>query len=192
MKFDSLKRKIELKVRDYFHDEGYSDDELDTLNLYRIEVKNNIDGKFTDIYVYAEIPVENFFEVDDIWNEVLIDYDESAYFDAESPGVYMARIYWNAMKNSVEKQSAITRNNLIKLGETICLDLEDENDEVFYVDDIYYEKVKDILTIEVSSTTFESKASMKLYEDDISSYRDLVDFCKDKLLRRLRVGMMEI
>ena len=193
MKFEDAKRKIELKLTKYFKNEqGYSYDEIDDMNLFTVNLHHDVKGKFTDIEVRAELTVEEFFNVSKDLDAIVAKYDESSYFDVEEPGVYSARLYWDSVKDKKSEKSILTKANLLKLGESICLDLEDSNDETFYVDDITYNNAKQQLDIEVSSTIFEAKASMKVYDADIETYQDLVDYAKDKLVDRLNTSMKEI
>ena len=186
MKTDEIKRKLLAKLESYCLNNGYDEDIIDT---FHITSQDNRHEGYTDIYMYAEMSIEEFFECDQVFNDVVTKYDESAYFDVVEPGVFMTRIYWDTAKksDSIEKSQIITPNNLIKFGEYISYKLEDEYDEEFWVEDIDYNDKTQKLEISVSSAESDLKTtvSIKMYEDDIDEYQDMVDLYSQKLYRAL-------
>lgn len=186
MKTEDIKRKLLAKLESYFLDNGYDEDALDMIH---VTSQDNRREGYTDFYIYAELSIEEFFQCDQIFNDVVEKYDESAYFDVVEPGVFMTRVYWNAAKNSEELSSkqVITSSNLTKFGEYVSYKLEDEYDEEFWVEDIEYNDQSQKLTIHVTSneSDLEAKVSIKMYEDDIDEYQDMIDLYSQKLYRAL-------
>lgn len=194
MRLDSIKRKLEAQLINYFLSEGYSDEEIETSNLYTIEIKSNAYDKYSDIYVYAEIEVDEFLTVADSWNSIVQFFDPAAYFDVFTNGIYSARIYWESVKSKQRETSKtiLDKRNQIKFGESLTAILEDEYDENFYLDDIDFDRKLQKLTISVSSNTYESKCAIKLYEYDLNSYDDLVSIYKNSAIKSLKSHMVEI
>lgn len=194
MKLDSIQRKLESQLIRYFSSEGYSDEEIESSELYTIEFKPNTSKKYSDIYVYAEIEVNDFLSLADSWNSVLQDFDPSAYFDILSNGIYTARIYWDAVKSNQpeESKNILNKQNQVKFGESLTSILEDEYDEAFYLDDVDFSNRTQKLTLEVSSNTYKSKCSIRIYEYDLDSFSDLVDMYKNKAIKSLKSHMVEL
>ena len=194
MKLETVQRKLEAQLDKYFKSEGYADSEIEDSNLYEIKIEPNTHKKYTDIYIFSEISVDDFFTVQNSWNKIVESVDPSAYFDILNSGTYVARIYWDtAQKNITEDADHILdQSNLIKFGELLAADLDDEYDEDFWVDDIRFDKKRQKLIIEVSSQTYESKASIRVYEYDLDSYQDLIDIYHRKAIRALESHLVEI
>ena len=186
MILDAINRKLERKLKKLFISEGYDSAELEDGSVYHIKSENIKSQKCVDIYIYAELDMDTFFDRVDDLNEVVMQYDPGAYFDVVEPGVFMARLYWDTLnKYKDTSEEILTPKNLTKLGESICLELEDTYDEEFYIDDIKYNKTDQRIEIEVSSNTFASQTNLRVHEYELESYSDLREVAFDKLVRNL-------
>ena len=187
---NSVKRKIEVVVKQYFKNQGYDSSEIRESNLYTIEHDHNADEKYTDFYVYAETPVEDFFSISEDWNEVVEKFDPSAYFDVVSPGIYLARIYWGQESTSTSYE--MTKEDLERFGNAIVEDLSSGYDEDFWADIVRFNKSKNLFTIKVSSKNYLSKISTVLDFSGISSYKELEELYLDAMVEALEVEMKEL
>ena len=194
MKFDSLKRKLDAQITKYFRSEGYSSHELSQLKLFSISIEENNEEKYSDLYVYAELSIDEFFELKDGWGVLVESIDPSAYFDVVSPGIYMCRIYWDSanMQESRSNYDILSLSNLIKFGESSILELQDIQDEDFWLDDIYVDNNASKLYCKVSSNNYESEANIDINLDDIDSYQDIVTLYQDNLVDELDKNIVEL
>ena len=192
MKLDSIERKLSAYLDKYFKSEGYAESELDS--LYTIKFEQNVLKKYVDLYLYAGISVDDFFTISDNLNEIVESADPSSYFDILSPEIYSARLYWDAIEfnESEESKNILSKKNLIKFGEAITSLLNDEYDEDFWVDNISFNAKRQYLNIEVSSTNYKSKCSVRIYEYDLDSYKDLIDIYQSKVFKSLKLHVVEL
>lgn len=123
MDVEAIKDKVAAKVEKYFESQGYDKDEIREDGLYNIDVQeNNLDG-YIDLYLYAEISVEEFLHLADKLNAVVEKYDQSTYFDIHTPGVYTARIYVKNLKSS--KRVKIGSKDLKAFGAWVMDEVND-------------------------------------------------------------------
>ena len=180
----SLKRQLSGELDHYFLVQGFDEEELNS--LYRIVAKDN--GEFIDVYIYAEIDVSDFYSINDSLNDIVITFDPSSYFDIVGPQIYMARIYKSDFEKT-DKSDVITQKTLIKFGNLLASKLEDEYDEDFWVEDIFYDEKSDNLTLIVFSTSYESEASIKVFEEDVNSYDQFIKLYRDIALKALKYNI---
>lgn len=193
MILDAITRKLERKLSAICKQAGYIDDEIESGEAFRIQSKNVKSDRCVDIYVYTDLSLDEFVSELDNLTEVVTKFDPGAYFDLVEPGVAMARLYWDVLNQYKDTSDEIlTSPNLTKLGESICIELEDSYDEEFYVDDIKYIKTDQVIEITVSSATFESTATARVHEYELESYSDLREAIFYKLLRKLGRNIREI
>lgn len=177
---DSTKRKIEKLLNKFFIEEGYEKSEID--NLYRITEFENSAENYIDLYIYAELDVDDFFKILDKLNEIVMLKDDSAYFDIISPGIYMARIYDVKMNSS---NYNITQSDLTRFSQAAVENVEDELNETFWVDDIKYDKQNQDISIKISSDSYDGMAFIRIDISSITSYSDLVDIYLDETVDKL-------
>ena len=188
MKIDKAVKDLENILEKYYEKQGYEKEELKQLGLYRIDIKPNTAHQYTDIYIYAEMSFDDFIEEQSSWNKIVEQLDESAYFDAESSGVFVARVYWDTL----DINDVLSQQNLNKFGNAICFDLDEEFGEDVFLDDISYDSNSQRLNIEVSGYTYKSSANVKVYAYDVETYQDLVQNYKDRIVKTLVARMREM
>lgn len=103
MNKDRLESQLKKELYKIFKQEYYDEEEVDELGLFNIEFKENEIDNYTDVYIYAELSIEEFAKYQDKLNEIVERYDPSAYFDIINTGIYMSRIY-DTKGNSSKKQ----------------------------------------------------------------------------------------
>lgn len=194
MKFDSLKRKLSVQITKYFRGEGYSRNEVTQLKLFSISIEENNKEKYSDIYVYAELSIDEFLTLKDSWDVLVESIDPSAYFDVVSPGIYICRIYWDTanIQDTKSNYDILSLSNLIKFGESSILELQDLQDEDFWLDDIRVNNNASKLYCKVSSNNYESEANIDINLDDIDNYQDLVILYQDNLVDELDKNIVEL
>lgn len=182
MNLISVIRRINTFFENYFVSQGYTLQEEYSQKLFRVEIEDNSDEKYSDIYIYSELSPEEFFTISSELNAIVEKFDSSAYFDLVEPGVFQSRIYWDSAENSdFNSTYSISSKDLRNFGEQVCVALEDVADkefeliEDFWVDNIGYDIDSSELIIEISSNNYTGNANIHLYNEDIFNYNDLID-----------------
>lgn len=119
MNLNKLKSQLTKAMYDYFKREYYDEDEIDDMGLFNIQTQENALDEYVDVYIYAEISVEDFIHYSEKLNTIVERYDKSAYFDIEQPGVYMARLY----SDNIEQNVSINKTDLKKFGQAVVDEL---------------------------------------------------------------------
>ena len=183
MKISPITEKLVSRLTKY-----YDEDE------FEVEVSSNYSDKYTDIEIVTnDKDVDEFFKFIDELDAIVQRFDQSSYFDVIAPGQYLARVYWDVAQKSSNPNLEIVLNhaNLIKLGNEICYNLEDELNEEFFLDDISYDESSQCISIKISSESFDSSADVRVVEEYIDSYRDLIESSERKILKKLLQNLKE-
>ena len=179
MNLQPVIRKLSSFLESYFESQGY--DYKESYKLFKIYEDVNDTENYIDLYINTELSVDEFFDINESLNNIVIEADASSYFDIIESGTYMARIYDN-QKQTVDSQlnnKIITNSNLTKFGEAVTSYLDDEYNEEFWVDSIDYNETYHKLQISVSSHSYVSTASIKIYPEDVKTYQEFVSmYCK--------------
>ena len=189
-----IKQKLNSAVKQYFLSQGYELEEINALHLYSIEFDDNPQEEYTDIYLNAELTIEEFMNAVDSFDEIVQAVDASSYFDPVQPGIYLARIYWSSIDKSYSEpeDSILNQDNLTKFGELVTSILEDDLDEDFWVDEIALNSNDTRLYVEVSSQNYESLAYVDIEPLIIASYQDLKDLYLEEIVNRLKENLVEV
>lgn len=195
MDLSHLESEIADVARNYYVNTlGYDESEVDTLGLYRVDITNNDIEEYTDIYLYAELSLDEFYTIVDELNEVVMSVDSGAYFDAHSGGCFMCRIYWENANNKLTKEELHAKED-IQTNIEILLDYftahsDDISDDI-QVDE--YEYDDDRLYVEVSFEHFyELPFAINIPEFDlvgVEDYQSFVDRYTPKLIDAVEQAM---
>ena len=121
----NLKRRLSNALDKYFEDDlGYDKNEIPRLNLYRIDFEYDKADNYWDVYLYAEISMDEFFDLQPKLNSIVESIDESAYWDVQQPGVFMCRIYQEYIADNSTKYE-ISQKDLTNFANSICYHMEE-------------------------------------------------------------------
>lgn len=188
-KIDKALRKI---LKDYYVNSlGYDSNEVDTLGLYNVVIKTNELEEYTDVYVYAEMNLEEFYTIEHQLNSVVTKYDNGSYFEANSPGIFMARIWWDAESNLNSEDSSDTiKSGIIDLIDFFTLHCDELDD--FTVKDYSYSN--NVLTLILESSHYSDlEVKIKIPEDEFNytNYLDFVNKWAPRLLDKAERAMSQ-
>lgn len=195
MDLSHLELQISDVVRNYYINTlGYDESEVDSLGLYRVDIRNNDIEEYTDIYLYAELSLDEFYVISDELNEVVMTVDSGAYFDAHSGGCFVCRIYWENANSNLTKEERQAKED-IQTNIEILLDFftthfDDISDDM-QIDEYEYDDGR--LYVEVSFEHFyELPFAINIPEFDlvnVQDYRGFVDRYAPKLFDAVKQAM---
>lgn len=189
MQNENLKRQLRTALNRYYkQNHGYNQTDIDEENPFNIEEKVNQEENYTDVYVYAEITISEFFDLlQPELDKVVQKFDDSAYFDVVDNGEYMARVYWDTKTNS-SAVTVMTNRNLINLANKVCDIISDDYNDEFVTSEIEFNDDK--IFLEVIGDKNESRAYIDVPDASlISTYQDLEDEYLDQLIDSIETNM---
>lgn len=91
--FKDIAEELNEKVRAYLLEHGFfSEDTVDS--WYAVEIVSHDGDDFVDIFVRAELYYEDFSEMFyEVMNPIVEAYDEDLYFELETSGISICRIW---------------------------------------------------------------------------------------------------
>lgn len=152
------------------------------LDSSSIDISFKIDSKekFVDIYLFADVSVDEFFTYfQDTLDDIVVKYDKGSYWDVVQPGEFMCRIYRDGLAPDEDAdKDALTYGNVTKLANKACDYMNREHGFDMFVNDVHFDD--EHIEIELkgvandSGIVTQSHASVLVEPfDEIRSYSDL-------------------
>lgn len=183
MNISEITKQLSKIVENYFKSQGYEPSDLN--HMYEIKSEFDESSNFVDITIYAELSIEEFFELQDSLNSIISKYDKTSYFDILDEGVFLAQIDLSEFnpKQSIE----IPKLWLTNFGESICEKLENAFDDTFYVSDITIDNNQ--LKLAVETSDFEISTTIPIDINLISEYSDLIHLYEYDMYKKLLIDI---
>lgn len=88
MQNENLKRQLKAALNRYYRlNHGFNNADIEDERPYEIEEQVNKDENYTDVYIYTDITLDEFFKaLQPQIDKVVQKFDPSAYFDAVKAG----------------------------------------------------------------------------------------------------------